>query len=506
MPPLTPAVRRAANAVAQLAAENPDSRLPPIATLCSQLKCSARTLSAALAFLRQRGTVRVVPRAGVFSCRSAVAAAAPPPAPLRRTTTYWERLRERLLDDINRSGFPPGERLPSGKELCNRYGCAPATLRKALSSIASTRRIEPFRHWYRVPAIPSRHGSGTVLVLTKIRQMGILAALSPRAYDVWRNLQRECRLAGVELRLETIDTIDDAYWRRAQRSRDRTLGCVVVTMAMHTSDLARFVETLGHTQARVAMLDEDGTIDPLRATMRSPRIAIVRMGMGRQPGGIVGDFLIRHGHRRVAYFPLNPGWPSDDTRCGGVRDAFEQAGLNDAVTVYWPRGLERRRIGKLLDANPVYRQVHQRAYALWNDSRFETSAEYVPFIPAYADHLAIHSFMREHMRQCFREALDNKDVTAWVAYNDRQAFVALEFLRAQGVRLPERLSLIGFDNSIEAIGSGLASYDFNVGAVVHAMLEHILGPPRSHASEPGEPIDIAGLVEPRLTAGRAPRH
>ncbi|MBD3240585.1 MAG: hypothetical protein GF331_08375 [Chitinivibrionales bacterium] len=44
----------------------------------------------------------------------------------------------------------------------------------------------------------------------------------------------------------------------------------------------------------------------------------------------------------------------------------------------------------------------------------------------------------------------------------------------------------------------------HVSAVVHALLEHILGPTTHRRARTGKPVEIAGFVAPHLTVGPAP--
>jgi len=91
--------------------------------------------------------------------------------------------------------------------------------------------------------------------------------------------------------------------------------------------------------------------------------------------------------------------------------------------------------------------------------------------------------------------------TAWVAHNDTIALLALDYLQEHHVQLPQELSLIGFDDTLEGFGRGLSSYSFNVTAIVSAMFEHVLAPrrtgPRSRV------VEIPGMVLERQTSGIA---
>ena len=108
---------------------------------------------------------------------------------------------------------------------------------------------------------------------------------------------------------------------------------------------------------------------------------------------------------------------------------------------------------------------------------------------------------RRHAPALLEHILRTRNATAWVVYNDEVGVTALEFLRRKGVRLPEQLSLVGFDNTLEGYRLGLSSYDFNAPAIVNALLEHILAPKRAGPRALG--AKIRGMVLERRTSGAA---
>jgi DNA-binding LacI/PurR family transcriptional regulator len=110
---------------------------------------------------------------------------------------------------------------------------------------------------------------------------------------------------------------------------------------------------------------------------------------------------------------------------------------------------------------------------------------------------------RHHYHGYFERILHTHPATAWVAFNDDLALIALDYLREAGVRLPRDLSLVGFDDTLEGFGEGLTSYSFNVAAIVNEMLEHVLAPGRTRPRDGS--VEMAGMVVERQTSGEAPR-
>jgi DNA-binding LacI/PurR family transcriptional regulator len=67
------------------------------------------------------------------------------------------------------------------------------------------------------------------------------------------------------------------------------------------------------------------------------------------------------------------------------------------------------------------------------------------------------------------------------------------------VRLADELSLIGFDDTLEAYLQGLSSYSFNLPAIINAALEHVLAPKRTGRCKPMQ--ELPGMVMERRTSG-----
>jgi hypothetical protein len=66
---------------------------------------------------------------------------------------------------------------------------------------------------------------------------------------------------------------------------------------------------------------------------------------------------------------------------------------------------------------------------------------------------------------------------------------------------------VSFDDTIEALANGIASYDFNLRAVVAAMIEHLLRWPRRPSYPPGDSplVELPGFLVQRDSLGPAPK-
>ncbi|MBD3422017.1 MAG: hypothetical protein GF398_18045 [Chitinivibrionales bacterium] len=106
------------------------------------------------------------------------------------------------------------------------------------------------------------------------------------------------------------------------------------------------------------------------------------------------------------------------------------------------------------------------------------------------------------IRPLFEQALHHQQITAWVCANDLLALWALAFLDEKGFQIPNNISVIGFDDSTDALRKGLTSYNFNMRALVNQMLEYLIN--RRTISPRKQRIEIEGMMIERATTA-APR-
>jgi DNA-binding LacI/PurR family transcriptional regulator len=110
------------------------------------------------------------------------------------------------------------------------------------------------------------------------------------------------------------------------------------------------------------------------------------------------------------------------------------------------------------------------------------------------------------MAPVFKQALENRAVTAWVMANDYAATLALDYLKENNVRVPEDLSIISFDNTLDAMENQLTSYDFNPNGIVSIMLRYALRPSSVSPPRGRQVIEADGaIIERRSTARSGPR-
>ena len=127
-----------------------------------------------------------------------------------------------------------------------------------------------------------------------------------------------------------------------------------------------------------------------------------------QSGYDAAEYLVKHGHKKIAYIsaPVNGISTAPDERFEGFKSALEH-------------------------------------YQLYDESLYELSADWT--------------------KECGAEAFGRlikrrKDITAVFVTNDQLAFGVYEYAKKHGIRIPEDISVIGFDDEIASEYLGLTTF------------------------------------------------
>jgi DNA-binding LacI/PurR family transcriptional regulator len=221
----------------------------------------------------------------------------------------------------------------------------------------------------------------------------------------------------------------------------------------------------------------------------------------KTPGQIIGNFLLGLGHRRAAYITMFVNEPWSFNRWQGLRDTFLIAGLKEGVTLHgvdsmspWREVFDAKPGSPIFDsAVPKMAEIQKTVnpQSLRNPRDFYVASFY------YLWELKVE----EILAPIFQKALQDRSITAWVAESDFVALQAMAFLRGHGMRVPEDISVVGIDDTVEALGERLTTYSFNAAGLVHATLNHILKAGTTRRLHNKGPMEIPGMLKERRTTG-----
>jgi len=340
-----------------------------------------------------------------------------------------------------------------------------------------------------------------------MEKFNTIGTWAPRNQEQYQTLAAECSRAGVKVefapfRFGPEGLVGPRGTKRLNytpRQLQPMLGFMVWTQGLDSGSLPRFVSHLAAYERPVAVLDVGAAVDFRPLLRPGSRTRVFDLGPSPRCAQLAARYLLDSGHRRIAYITHSP---APDTRESALKQAFALAGLPGAVSAFRFTPVTWKETGSVRSQSGTLDSFIERL----NSGKTLRHRLLQRALARYRDRLSGH--LREeaiylNLAPVLEAALRHEDITAWVAEDDSTAVRCLEFLQARDVALPQRLSLLGFDDTEEALLRGISSYNFNIPGIMHAMVEHIVRPHPVRGSR--ERVVIDGFINVRQTSGRAPR-
>jgi len=450
--------------------------LPPIRAIAARAGVSHATMATCLRRLEQEGRVHIRKQSGValvpvkqLPAAQTVHRYFKASLSSRHTVVCQRIINDFILGDVSRT-----VQLPSNKQIAAHYAVGYRTAKKALDTLVNEGMLKKKgRHYTRASAIERRPFSRIVLI-TAHADLGLLAEYSPRANEFWRQLEYEELRSGI-----TLDILDYPHYKARQSIEKDTAGFLVWTTAFDLQSLRTLLQHLSALHRPVAVLDELGKIDYKQLHLEFahlPRMAFFSMAMSERAGRDVARYLITKSYKNAAFFTHTLNDPCYGPRYEGFRETFEDlSGGSCRVRLFEMTKENHIALEKsVLQNTEPYKDLHARLEAYNSAVRNLVGKTASPFFVSDTIRPVRALYWKATMAPLFARALKDPDVTAWVCCNDEMAYLALDFLLEQGIDVPNRVIVIGFDDRIESFARGLSSYSFNVPVLVAAMVEHIL--------------------------------
>jgi DNA-binding LacI/PurR family transcriptional regulator/DNA-binding transcriptional regulator YhcF (GntR family) len=489
-------------------------RLPPIRRIADTARVSTSAVWKAVRRLKDEN--RVVTRQGAWIGIAGTGAVDPLlAADETGAGLKWHGTAGSIRRDIANGRFLPGQRLPAVKELLVLYSVNYRTMRKALAALIGERSIAPVARGYRVAPLLGRQGRGLIALVAGGYPDGSLFPYTFRTQDYVRTLEEACSRAGLDLAIITFDTATDrirvpARWQgifSGKAGNRAVLGFLVIPTGLRPLGFDGLLSTVAQSGKPVAVLDENGDLG-LSAFTALHGVRLFRISCSAGPGALVGRSLVQMGHRSIAYLSLFHQQPWSRGRLAGLRQSCEPAGAsvhpfvsedyNSSATITPVAGMPT--LPKALDG--ALSRLIAMLNARMNTMEFaRTSIALRRQVDAFIQ-LEIN---RSVLVPLMQAAYATPGITAWVGTSDATALICAEFLRSRGKRVPQDVSVMGFDDSYEAFTYKLTSCNFNGPAYIRAMVRHILDPGAYPASKVRGPIELDGYIAVRETTGPAAR-
>lgn len=497
-------------------------RLPPIRVLARQAQVSAAAMCTALGVLKAEGVVTIIKNRGAYLGHAPAESRdgrAPSSSP--GESQRWQRLKVQIEKDIFNGFFPPGEPMPSLRDLQKSYAVSYKTLRKAMEAIAGENVVVPHKKTYLVPHLRRAHGT-----LVFIGAAEASSKISFGGYPVTEFLSTIRREGGKSMINVTVIPFDPERRKavlgnqlRALQEKHSVLGYILWTSMLPERKLEQALQALREVQRPdlkpggldkpVAVVDTTWDMAVTNSLYHQSDLAgwafRIFTVAGQMAGRQLGQYLLRLGHRKVAFLSYCHKELWSQYRYRGLLQAFQGAGFGEGVRKFvieevddrfhglpGPPDLEdyRKRVDAFLAASAEAGQGYYAAYALeqmqgsvWN----------------YIHQLKMASRVEPILTAAMQEA----GVTAWVGANDRMALLARDHLVKRGVRVPKDVSVCGFDDSKAATDNDLTSYSFTFSEIARKILAYVLSPRQRLLSQEGGSLECEGLLIERGSTAQA---
>ena len=486
-----PGIKRACDYIAALKKEN-DATLPPIRSLAKSAGVSFVTMWKALKHLESQGCIISDPQGNRTFSKAAIKSdphkSNPQSQLLNDCTPSSSRhhVTEKIYKDIVTGRFAGSERLPSYKELQLQYNVSFATLKKSLTSLVEQKIIEPCTNGYLIPSLTGNTGHARIAAIGCGLEDGkIWMDYQDKYY--FRVLESECIRMNIQLdlivyyrhqgRLHFVHTASGKEYDL----NDRTILGYIFIVANLDNTPEEVLERLAALKRNVAVLDVVGGWKIPRCARDNQLIQFFTATASVLPAKRVAQYLLGKGHRKVAFFsPFHRALWSQQ-RLNTIREMFTRADITDGVVafVYNKYAYQWDYLKNHLPQEALLSFVNH--YNQWRSQTPNTPLKKFNHI-GYSMFKYITQWncasgeIYEKMQPLFDKALLDKSITAWVMANDFAATIAIDYLKERNIRVPDDLSMISFDNTLDAMEYQLTSYDFNNHGIITLILRSILAP------------------------------
>lgn len=484
-------------------------RLPSIITLARMAGVSKSTMWDVITALKKKGRLLGAPGhrprlpGSVLQPQPRVTARLDP----RRSKSYFlqEQLRREILDGQHATARP----LPPSKQLANRFGVCQSTLRVGLSALVRESILVRRKNLYYPLSIDARsvHGSSRIVLLGWGTNIGHTIAWGYWHQEFLKLLEVECAAANCALDVicfarNSTGVLEFFDGRNLPNSKPipfaknpNVLGYIYESVGKESFE-DELLTTLAGWGAPVGILDEIGSWPSRAFLKRHPNLRIFRNTVTDLPAQQVARFVLGLGHQTAIF--ISPCHSSEYSlrRYEGLSLAFSTVEGTRLVPVtsiedgdYTAQGAQRAGLDSLMTFYDNWRRNIPPNYARPLHRHFT-------MIPP----LLTTSRLYEDIDRLIERALKIRDATVWIAVNDDCAHYLLDALQERNIAVPQRISIISFDDLPDALTLGITSYNFNQSAMGLAMLRFITNPGLYPVRRPV--IEIQGQIIPRRTTGK----
>jgi DNA-binding LacI/PurR family transcriptional regulator/DNA-binding transcriptional regulator YhcF (GntR family) len=519
-------------------------RLPPVRVLAAQADVSTFTMVKAIAYLKSEQLVSGIERGRTRAGNGAVNISSQPEL-LRGA---WQMKRTALERDIFGGMYSEKGELPSIKELQVRYGTSYRTMRKILLAMVADRVLFLRGKAWVFQGASKRSLQKRLVFLSYPLLIAPQTAINQGQNRLFELLEQECIRRNIAMKMMEFDDFNrekSRYESSGTSVNSPVLGYILDiwdTGETASRSYTEILDRLSVTKTPVAILDEIGDfVLPLQFSA-NPMMQVFTIERKRA-GSRIARFLLDRGHRRAVFISSRHQTLWSQQRFEGIAEQFSLAGCGDGIHAVVAQDIEMNHNDMLAVsgfpdnllkdvlslgvsrkiANDIYRSFLryrennptrrfspqdirevQRKIGIIGDLARHNPSESLSRIVRTAVFRDVGEFGNSRiLSRLFRKALTFGDAPAWICACDDIAFQALSFLHKAGIKVPQEIMVVGFDNEPnKALEHRLTTFDFNATGFVHHMLNFIGRPRRPWGGYKHSVVEVEGMIVERGTTRR----
>jgi DNA-binding LacI/PurR family transcriptional regulator len=298
-----------------------------------------------------------------------------------------------------------------------------------------------------------------------------------------------------EVRVRFIHTATGKEYDLGERS---ILGYILIVANLDSTP-EEVIERLDKLGRDIAVLDVVGGWKVPRCAQGNRLIQFFTATASVLPAKSVAQYLLSKGHRKIAFFsPFHRALWSQQ-RFSTISEMFNGAGVINGVIPfvfnnyayqwdYLKTDVHQEDLRSLINQYNEWKKEAHKALFKRFGKRGYSIIKYV------TEWNCASGEIYEKMKPMFEKALENKSITAWVMANDFAATIAVDYLKERNIRIPDDISVISFDNTLDSMEYQLTSYDFNNHGIITMILRYILAPHTIKSGRKGGCIEVDGTL------------
>lgn len=292
----------------------------------------------------------------------------------------FEYVEKSFIEQIQSGKLKPGDKLPDMPQLCNLYQVSHITIQKALTELQQQGYVERIKcKGTFVLERPETEEKKAILAMV----ISVIERDDTSLLNIIKGAQKEAADRGFAFLLEITDGTHESETKAINTFIQKQVDGLLLYLN-HEEIANQLLNGLEEPKIFYIMLDHYDNAFPCNSVTPN----------NIDGGFMAAKYLIRHGHRRIAYIAYNIMRNTENDRYKGFCNALQAYGIRTN-----------------------------------SETAFDESEEKL---------------------EKLQKLIKSRQITAVFAVNDRVAMMLLNYLFSCNIRVPEDCSIVGFDDTFES--------------------------------------------------------